>query len=160
MKGFTLVEILLCCLLFGVAMLGALSCQIYARQQVLLAQQRMVAGAVAADVMSSLQSVAATSGNFSADIRQPVAAAVCHQAGSCNAQQLLQAQLAASVQAVFNPASPLLPKAQLCIRAGAFGPAVNLSWQPVENPSFKTQSTLCPVKPGDFQLELLPERGL
>mgnify|MGYP006201344073 CR=1 FL=1 len=65
MKGFTLVEILLCCLLFGLGMLGALSCQIYARQQVLLAQQRMIAGAVAADVMSSLQSVSATSGNIS-----------------------------------------------------------------------------------------------
>lgn len=160
MKGFTLIEILLCCLLFGLGMLGALSCQIYARQQVLQAQQRMIAGAVAADVMSSLQSVAASSGNFSVDIRQPLPAAQCHQAGSCDMQQMLQAQLAASIQAVFNPAAPALPKAQLCIRTGAFGPALNLSWQPVENPSFKTHSTICPVKPGDFQLELLPERGL
>lgn len=160
MKGFTLVEILLCCLLFGIAMLGALSCQIYARQQVLQAQQRMIAGAVAADVLSSLQSVAATSANFSIDVRQPLAATECYQAGSCDAQQMLRAQLAASVQSVFTPASPPLPKAQLCIRHGALGPAVNLSWQPVERPPFKTQSAICAVKPGDFQLELLPERGL
>lgn len=160
MKGFTLIEILLCCLLFGLGMLGALSCQIYARQQVLQAQQRMIAGAVATDVLSSLQSVSATSDNFQADIRQPISAAVCHQAGSCNAQQLLQAQLAASVEPILNPNTPVLPKAQLCIRTGANGPALNLSWQPVESPPFKAYSTICPVRPGDFQLELLPERGL
>ncbi|WP_306522452.1 prepilin-type N-terminal cleavage/methylation domain-containing protein [Rheinheimera sp.] len=159
MKGFTLFELLICCLLFSLGMLGALSCQIYARQQVLQAQQRLIAAAVAADVMSSLQSVAASSSHFQADIQQKPTAAPCNSAGLCDPQMLLQAQLTASVGPLFAP-SALLPQAQLCIRSSAAGPAVNLSWQPLQQASFQRKSALCPVRPGHFQLELLPGRGL
>lgn len=159
MKGFTLFELLICCLLFSLGMLGALSCQIYARQQVLQAQQRLVAAAVAADLMSSLQSVSASSRGFQADIQQKPATAPCDQPGLCDGQQLLQAQLAASLSTVFQP-SAILPQAQLCIRSSAAGPALSLSWQPVQGAAFQSKSALCPLKAGHFQLELKPDRGL
>ncbi|WP_333795663.1 type IV pilus modification PilV family protein [Rheinheimera sp.] len=159
MKGFTLFELLICCLLFSLGMLGALSCQIYARQQVLLAQQRLAASAVATDVMSSLQSVSASSRGFQADIQQKTAIAPCDQPGLCDGQQLLRAQLAASLGQVFQP-SAILPQAQLCIRSGAAGPAISLSWQPVQNAPFQSKSSLCPIKNGHFQLELMSGRGL
>ncbi|HCU67576.1 MAG TPA: hypothetical protein DF774_17640 [Rheinheimera sp.] len=159
MKGFTLFELLICCLLFSLGMLGALSCQIYARQQVLQAQQRLMAAAVAADVMSSLQSVSVSARGFQADIQQKPATGSCDQPGLCNGQLLLQAQLAASLSGVFQP-SAILPQAQLCIRSSAAGPAISLSWQPVQKSSFQSKSSLCPLKTGHFQLELVPGRGL
>lgn len=159
MKGFTLFELLICCLLFSLGMLGALSCQIYARQQVLLAQQRLLAAAVATDVLSSLQSVSASARGFQADILQKPASTSCHQAALCDGQQLLQAQLAASLEVLFQPSS-MLPQAQLCIRSSAAGPAVSLSWRPVQKAPFQSKSTLCPLQDGHLQLAFVPARGL
>ncbi len=50
-KGFSFLELLLCCLLFSISMLGGISCQLYARQQVLQANQRLQASAMLTDLV-------------------------------------------------------------------------------------------------------------
>jgi prepilin-type N-terminal cleavage/methylation domain-containing protein len=109
-RGFTLIEVLLSLLLFGVGMLGALASQVYARQQVLLATQRLQATAIVADVAASLQSVPQVARTFQGQFdKAPTVLKLCSQAASCNAEQLLQSQLDQRLSMLMSETASALP---------------------------------------------------
>lgn len=148
-KGFTLIEVLLCLLLFSVGMLGALASQVYARQQVLLATQRLLATAMVMDVAASLQSVPAAAPSFHGSFDQPPAAVtLCQDVAQCTAEQLLEAQVARQLSMVLSDSASGLASAKLCIVAGADRPEIQLSWRGVTASKFPAQSTLCPLPAG------------
>jgi len=148
-KGFTLIEVLLCLLLFSVGMLGALATQVYARQQVLLATQRLMATAIVMDVAASLQSVPAAAPSFQGSFFQPPAAVtLCQEEALCNAEQMLQAQVQQQLSVLLSDSASSLPLAQLCIVAGADQPEIQISWRGVTTSKFPAQSTLCPFPAG------------
>lgn len=154
MKGFTFIEVLLCLLLFGVGMLGALASQVYARQQVLMATQRMVAAAIVTDVAASLQSVPEEAAFFQGTFDQvPTVIPSCQNPTQCNATQLLQAQLAQQLTVLLGPASGLA-SAQLCIVAGGSHPEIQLSWRGVIASKFSPKASLCPLPAGFFHVVL------
>jgi len=160
-KGFTLIEVLLCLLLFGVGMLGALASQVYARQQVLLATQRLLATAMVLDVAASLQSVPAAASSLQGNFDQaPAAVTLCRDVADCDAEQLLQAQVQQQLSVLLSDSSSGLPSAQLCIVAGADHPEIQLSWRGVTSSKFPATSTLCPLPAGYFHVAVRSGGGL
>lgn len=160
-KGFTLIEVLLCLLLFGMGMLGALASQVYARQQVLLATQRLLATAVVMDVAASLQSVPAAAPSFHGNFDQaPAAVVLCQDVAQCNAEQLLQAQVQQQLSVLLSDSSSGLPSAQLCIVAGADQPEIQLSWRGITASKFPAKSTLCPLPAGFSHVALRAGGGV
>jgi prepilin-type N-terminal cleavage/methylation domain-containing protein len=154
-KGFTLIEVLLCLLLFGMGMLGALASQVYARQQVLMATQRLLATAMVTDVAASLQSVPEVTPLFHGTFDQrPATVTLCHEAGLCNAAQLLQAQVDQQLSVLLSDSAAGLPSAQLCIVAGGVQPQIQLSWRGVIASKFNPKATLCPLPAGFFHVAL------
>lgn len=160
-KGFTLIEILLCLLLFGVGMLGALASQVYARQQVIMATQRLQATAVVADIAAALQSVPQLAQTFQGHFdKAPALVNLCQQATSCNRQQLLQSQLDQRLAVLFSDSPSALTSAQLCIVAGATQPEIQLSWRGLTAGKFKAKSTLCPLPAGFLHVALRAGPGI
>lgn len=159
-RGFTLIEVLLCLLLFGLGMLGALASQLYARQQVLLATQRLQATAIVADVAAALQSVPQVARTFQGHFDQaPPAAKLCPQIASCNPEQLLQSQLDQRLSLVLSATASALPSAQLCIVAGGAQPEIQLSWRGLTTRKFKAKATLCPLPAGFLHVALRAGQG-
>lgn len=155
MKGFTLIEVLLCLLLFGMGMLGALASQVYARQQVLMATQRLIATAIVTDVAASLQSVPAIAPLFHGTFDQvPVSIPSCTEAAQCTGAQLLQAQLAQQMAVLLSGEASGLASAQLCIVSGGTHPEIQLSWRGVIASKFAPKAPLCPLPNGFFHVVL------
>ena len=158
-KGFTFIEVLLCLLLCGMGLLGALASQIYARQQVLMATQRLVATAIVADVAAALQSVPAVAGSFQGSFDQaPPAVKLCQDDTSCSHDQLLQSQIDQRLAVLLSGSAAGLPFAQLCIVAAGNQPEIQLSWRGVIPSKFKPASSLCPL-PADFAHVALRANG-
>jgi prepilin-type N-terminal cleavage/methylation domain-containing protein len=155
MKGFTLIEVLLCLLLFGLGMLGALASQVYARQQVLMATQRLIATAIVTDVAASLQSVPAVAPLFNGTFDQlPASLPLCQKAAQCTGAQLLQAQVAQQLTVLLSGNASGLTSAQLCIVAGGVHPEIQLSWGGVIASKFTPKAPLCPLPNGFFHVVL------
>jgi len=153
-RGFTLIEVLLCLLLFGMGMLGALASQVYARQQVLMATQRLQASAIVADVVASLQSVPQVAQTFQGHFEKaPAQLSLCPDPASCHAKQLLQSQLDQRLATMLG-SSPALPSAKLCIVAGGAQPEIQLSWRGLTASQFKAKATLCPLPAGFLHVAL------
>jgi type IV pilus modification protein PilV len=159
-RGFTLIEVLLSLLLFGVGMLGALASQVYARQQVLLATQRLQATAIVADVAASLQSVPQVAHTFQGQFdKAPAVVKLCPQAASCSAEQLLQSQVDQRLSVLMSATASALPSAQLCIVAGGAQPEIQLSWRGLTSGKFKAKTTLCPLPDGFLHVALRDGQG-
>lgn len=154
-KGFTFIEVLLCLLLFGIGMLGALASQMYARQQVLMATQRLLATAIVADIAASVQSLPSTTpsiyGVFEPTSADPI---VCDKADQCSGKQLLQAQVAQQLATLSSGSGVGLSAPELCIVAGGLHPQIQLSWRGVVTRKFQSKTTLCPVADGFFHVAL------
>lgn len=155
MKGFTFIEVLLCLLLFGLGMLGALASQVYARQQVLMATQRMIAAAIVTDVAASLQSVPGVAPFFQGTFDQvPASIPSCQENAQCTGTQLLQAQVAQQLTLLLTGDASGLASAQLCIVAGGEHPEIQLSWRGVIASQFTPKASLCPLPKGFFHVVL------
>lgn len=151
-KGFTLIEVLICAILFSSCMLGALSCQLYARALVISATERLHAAAIVADVLATLQTVPAVAfeevQNFSS---LPAELPSCDAPGQCDPTAFMQSQLAQPLQQLFS-GSPVLADAELCIRAGGAMPAVQISWRSRDQARFAARDLLCPLGQGRLHL--------
>ncbi len=159
-RGFTLIEVLLCLLLFGIGMLGALASQVYARQQVLMATQRLLATAIVADVAASLQSVPQVAPKFQGNFdKAPTTVKLCQHAGSCNGEQLLQSQLDQQLTVLLSGSPTSLSSAQLCIVAAGAQPEIQLSWRGLIAGTFKPKATLCPLPAGFLHVALRAGAG-
>lgn len=160
-KGFTFIEVLICLLLFAIGMLGALASQIYARQQVLMATQRLLASALVSDVAASLQAVPTVAATFQGNfIQAPAIISLCSQQADCTGEQLLQAQIDQQLVALFQGPAAVLAAAQLCIVAGGNAPQIQLSWRGTFANQFTPKATLCPLPTGYSHVALRAEGGL
>ncbi len=159
-KGFTFIEVLLCLLLFGLGMLGALASQLYARQQVLMATQRLLATAIVSDVAASLQSVPQVAKSFQGHFdAKPGKVGVCQDAASCTSPQLLQSQVDRQLTVLLSASAAGLPSAQLCIVSAGVLPEVQLSWRGLIASKFTPKATLCPLPAGFFHVVLRADAG-
>ncbi|MBU2279249.1 MAG: prepilin-type N-terminal cleavage/methylation domain-containing protein [Gammaproteobacteria bacterium] len=159
-KGFTFIEVLLCLLLFGMGMLGALACQVYARQQVLIATQRLLATAAVTDVAASLQSVPQIAHSFQGQFKTtPAAIKLCQDVSICTVEQLLQSQLDRQLTVLIPSSGATLPYAQLCIVSGGAQPEIQLSWRGLVASKFTPKATLCPLPSGFFHVDLRAGAG-
>lgn len=159
-KGFTFIEVLLCLLLFGIGMLGALASQMYARQQVLMATQRLLATAIVADIAASVQSIpAATPAIYGVFELTQTKDIECDKSDQCSGEQLLQAQISQQLATLSSGFGVGLTAAELCIVAGGLHPQIQLSWRGVLIRKFQTQKTLCPLPDGFFHVALSEGKG-
>ena len=152
-KGFALIEVLMCCLLFSLGMLGALATQIYARQQVLLATERMIASTVLADVAASLQAAGSATGSFSQIYQKLPAPVPACRSGRCAPSALAESQIQAILQPLFQTNSRL-PDAQLCIVQGGALPQLQINWRVSLPAKFAAPVALCPVTAGQQHIVL------
>lgn len=159
-KGFTFIEVLLCLLLFGLGMLGALASQLYARQQVLMATQRLIATAIVTDIAASLQSVPAAAPLVQGTFDQlPAAIPQCQDVAQCTGEQVLQAQIAQRMSVLLSGGASGLASAQLCIVAVGVQPEIQLNWRGVIASKFNPKTPLCPLPGGFYHVALRADGG-
>jgi Tfp pilus assembly protein PilV len=152
-KGFSFLELLLCCLLFSISMLGAISCQLYARQQVLQAQQRLQASAMLTDVLSAMQGSPLALDRFQGQFEQMLPPqAACQQAGDCDAAAVAAHQLNQQLALLFS--ADLLPDALLCVAGNRLQPILHLSWRSLSPHQVAPAQALCAVGAGRQYVEI------
>lgn len=152
-KGFSFLELLLCCLLFSISMLGAISCQLYARQQVLQANQRLQAIALLTDVLSAMQGSPLAVERFAGQFEQMLPPqSACQQVGDCDATEVATQQLNQQLALLFN--ANMLPEALLCVAGDSLAPRLHLSWRSLAQHQVQTTETLCEVGAGRQYVEI------
>jgi Tfp pilus assembly protein PilV len=157
-KGFSFLELLLCCLLFSISMLGAISCQLYARQQVLQANQRLQATALLTDVLSAMQGSPLAVDRFRGQFQQMLPPqSACQQAGDCDAAAVAVHQLNQQLALLFN--AQMLPDALLCVAGNNLQPALHLSWRSLALHQVQPAAALCEVGAGRQYVEINSAAG-
>jgi Tfp pilus assembly protein PilV len=157
-KGFGFIELLLCCLLFSLSMIGAISCQLYARQQVIHANQRLQATALLGDLLASMQGSPHASQVFAGQFDRMLPQQYqCRRAGDCDAAAMATSQLNRQLSLLFQ--AKILPDANLCVAANPGQPRFHLSWQSQSPLKTAPVNSLCPVKAGRQFVEISAQVG-
>lgn len=124
--GFSTIEILIAVFVFHLASVALLQGQWRARQQVVLAQQELIASALLFDIAATLQQLPELPVELQAPLQQPLAQSNNCQNASCSpSQQAMQ-----SLQPLFALAfaGNGFQQAQLCISGNYPNTELNFSW--------------------------------
>ncbi len=155
-KGFGFLELLLCCLLFSLSMIGAISCQLYARQQVINAHQRLQATALLTDVLAAMQGSPAAVEIFRGQFEQMLPPQpACRFVDDCDAATVASRQLNQQLALLFT--AKILPDARLCLAGSSLQPKLHLSWLSQSTLSATSNSPICAVAAGRQFVEISPE---
>ncbi len=152
-KGFGFIELLLCCLLFSLCMIGAISCQLYARQQVISAHQRLQATALLTDVLSAMQGSPSAVDIFRGQFEQVLPPQpACRRLDNCDAATVASSQLNQQLMLLFS--GNILPDARLCVAGTRWQPELHLSWLSPSTLSAKPNQPICAVAAGRQFVEI------
>lgn len=151
-NGFTLLELLVSCLLFSVGMLGSIGSQLYARQVVMQATERLQATAVLTDIFTAIQTSPRAVESFNGQYEQLGSEPQnCLQIRTCNPQAIASYQLHQQLRLLFT--HNLLPAAKLCIANSGVQPRLHVSWHSQMAKASVAAETLCEVGPERHYLE-------